>query len=446
MVVDRDLIQNKTTVTVSTLPVSSLQRDASGRLKPYVIGLFFVWGFATVLMDSLVPRFKALFALSYAEVMLTQFSFFLAYFCFSLPAGALVARVGFVRGIVIGLATMTAGCLLFIPASSAAIYPFFLVALFVLAAGITVLQVAANPLIAVLGPRQTSHSRLNLAQAFNSLGTFVGPYFGAWLILGSMGASGTSAPAHPAARAAQAHTLELPFLYIAVVLAIACAVFVAFWTVRLQTRSAAAGRAATPAGRDARVRMLDLSLLRRGRTRLGVLTIFMYVGAEVYIGSLLTNYLMSQHTLGLAAASAGRLVSLYWGGAMLGRLVGSALMRRIPASALLTACAIGAAVLASVSAVSSGSIAAYTALAIGLCNSIMFPTIFSLSIEGLGERVPQGSSLLCLAIVGGAIIPLIGGKVADLASPSVSLFVPVVSYVWIAVFGLICRFSATAID
>ncbi|HEX4024630.1 MAG TPA: sugar MFS transporter [Steroidobacteraceae bacterium] len=437
------------------MPAGTVPRDASGRLKPYVIGLFFAWGFSTVLMDSLVPRFKALFALSYAEVMLTQFSFFLAYFFFSLPAGALVARVGYVRGIVIGLAIMTAGCLLFIPASSAAVYPFFLAALFVLAAGITVLQVAANPLIAVLGPSQTSHSRLNLAQAFNSLGTFVGPYFGAWLILGSMGTG--SAPADPALRAAQAHTLELPFLAIAVVLAIACAVFVAFWNLRLQVQQAAAARPATaPATRDAaagsadvkrpRARMLDLSLLRRGRTGFGVLSIFLYVGAEVYIGSLLTNYLMSQHTLGLAAASAGRLVSLYWGGAMLGRLVGSALMRRIPASALLSACAVGAAVLASVSALSSGSQAAYTALAIGLCNSIMFPTIFSLSIEGLGERVPQGSSLLCLAIVGGAVIPLLAGKVADLASPSISLFVPVVSYVWIAVFGLICRFGATVND
>ena len=356
-----------------------------------------------------------------------------------MPAGWLVARIGYVRGIVIGLATMTAGCLLFIPASSAVLYPLFLVALFVLATGITVLQVAANPLITVLGPSRTAHSRLNLAQAFNSLGTFVGPYFGAWLILSGMGTGDTVPPTDPVVRAAQAHTLERPFLYIAVVLAIACAVFAAFWGARVQGQAAVRGE-----GR--RERLIDWSLLGHGRTGLGVLSIFMYVGAEVYIGSVMINYLMSRHTLGLAAVTAGRLVSVYWGGAMLGRLVGSVLMRRIPASVLLTACAIGAATLASVSALSTGLLAAASALAIGLCNSIMFPTIISLSLEGLGERVPQASSLLCLAIVGGAVIPLIAGKVADLASPSTSLFVPVVSYVWIAVFGLMCRLRATATD
>jgi FHS family L-fucose permease-like MFS transporter len=402
------------------------------RLRLCVVGLFFAWGFSTVLVDSLVPRFKALFALSYAEVMLTQFSFFLAYFVFSIPAGALVTRVGYVRGIVLGLATMTLGCLLFVPASSLVRYPMFLVALFVLAAGITVLQVAANPLITQLGPRQTAHSRLNLAQAFNSLGTFIGPYFGAALILAGMGTTGTRAPVNALQRLAQARLLERPFLLIAVVLAVACAVFIAFWNARLPGE--AQGKRDHASGR-----VLDWSLLMHGRTGFGVLSIFMYVGAEVYIGSIMTNFLMSRHILGLAAPDAGRLVSIYWGGAMIGRLIGSAAMRRIPASTLLSACAIGAAVLASVSALSSGLIAASTALAIGLCNSIMFPTIFSLSIEGLGPRVPQASALLCLAIVGGALLPLVAGKVADVTSPSISLFIPVISYVWILLFGVICR-------
>jgi FHS family L-fucose permease-like MFS transporter len=390
-----------------------------------------------VLVDSLVPRFKALFALSYAEVMLTQFSFFLAYFVFSIPAGILVARVGYVRGIVLGLATMTLGCGLFEPASSLAVYPLFLVALFVLAAGITVLQVAANPLITVLGPRETAHSRLTLAQAFNSLGTFLGPYFGAWLILRGMGTATSQAPVSTAQRLAQAHLLERPFLSIAVVLAIACAVFIAFWNARLPGERRG-GESRHADGADERPRMLDWSLLAHGRTGLGVLSIFLYVGAEVYIGSIMTNYLMSRQILGLAAPDAGRLVSVYWGGAMIGRLMGSAAMRRIPAPLLLAACAIGAAALACTSALSSGLLAAGSALAIGLCNSIMFPTIFSLSIEGLGVRVPQASALLCLAIVGGAVMPLVAGKIADLTSPSTSLFVPVVSYVWILLFGLFC--------
>lgn len=402
--------------------------STSPTLRAFVVGLFFCWGFSTVLVDTLIPRLKALFTLSYAEVMLTQFCFFLAYFVVSVPAGILIARVGYVRGIVIGLTTMTVGCLLFIPASSLAQYEFFLLALFVMAAGITVLQVAANPLIAILGSPQTSHSRLNLAQAFNSLGTFVGPFFGAWLILGSM-SSDTTVPGNAVSNAVtNAASLKLPFLYIAVGLAAMAAVFIAFWRTDLGGGSASTGTM----GRS------TFSLLRRPRSGLGAVSIFLYVGAEVSIGSLLTNYLMEQHTLGLVAAAAGRMVAFYWGGAMVGRLIGAAAMRRLPAGLVLAACALGAASLASLSALSAGALAAYAAIAIGLCNSIMFPTIFTLSIEGLGARTPQGSALLCLAIVGGAIVPLITGSAADHFGISNALFVPALCYLWIAIFGFSC--------
>lgn len=392
------------------------------RLRPFVVGLFFCWGFATVLVDTLIPRLKALFTLSYAEVMLTQFCFFLAYFIVSVPAGSLIARVGYVRGIVVGLTTMTLGCLLFIPASSSGTYELFLLALFVMASGITVLQVAANPLVAILGTSETSHSRLNLAQAFNSLGTFVGPFFGAWLILGSMTTLEGAAPL-------SGDNLKLPFLYIAIGLALLSAVFLAFWNARLGDDKVAT---------EVSVDRSTFSLLKRPRSGFGALSIFVYVGAEVSIGSVLTNYLMEEHTLGLAAAAAGRMVSFYWGGAMVGRLIGAAVMRKVPAGLVLAACAIGAGGLASLSAVSVGALAAYAAIAIGLCNSIMFPTIFTLSIEGLGARTPQGAALLCLAIVGGAIVPLITGVAADQFGLSMALFVPALCYVWIALFGWWC--------
>ncbi|HEX4052205.1 MAG TPA: sugar MFS transporter [Steroidobacteraceae bacterium] len=419
---------------ISDNRVSSNERTSV--LRVCVVGLFFLWGFSTVLNDTLVPRFKALFALSYAQVMLTQFAFFLAYFICSVPAGLLVARIGYVRSIVVGLAIMTAGCLLFVPASAAVVYTLFLVALFVVAAGISVLQVAANPFIAQLGPSATSHSRLNLAQAFNSLGTFVGPYFGAWLILGAVPGASAGTPSTAIERAQQAHALQLPFVIIAGVLAVALVVFAMFWN-----RS---GIVASAPQRQAGIGEA-FALLGNPRTAFGALAIFVYVGAEVTIGSLMINYLMSPHTLGLAAVSAGRMVSLYWGGAMVGRLVGAALLRRVNASVLLSACAIGAALLATLSGLSSGAVAAAAALTVGLCNSIMFPTIFSLSIEGLGERAPQGAALLCLAIVGGAIIPPLAGKVADLSSLSVSLFVPVLCYIWISIFGVLTRTRALAV-
>ncbi len=408
--------------------------DAAARIAPLVVVLFFAWGFATVLIDSLIPKLKALFTLSYTEVMLTQFSFFLAYFLCSIPAGWILARIGYIRAIVGGLLVMAIGCVLFIPAVNFGLFGGFLVALFVMAAGITMLQVAANPLIAVLGSPDSSHSRLNLAQAFNSLGTFIGPFVGAVFILGgnapAVDITTLTTEALASYRHAEAQMVQGPFLGIAAGLVL---LVIIFWQFRRLTGKALEVQPVTSG--------IGLDVLRDPRLALGALSIFMYVGAEVSIGSLLTNYLMQDSTLGLAPAKAGTLVSLYWGGAMVGRFVGSAVLRRVPAGFVLAACAAGAVILASTSSISSGMVAAVTIIAVGLCNSIMFPTIFTLAIEKLGPKTPQGSAMLCLAIVGGAIIPVVTGYVADHTSLATALLVPAACYLWIAAYGLLTRFG-----
>lgn len=396
----------------------------AGRTLYLVVFLFFAWGFATVLIDTLIPKLKGLFALTYAEVMLTQFSFFLSYFLFSMPAAVVLSRIGYSRSIALGLVVMAAGCLLFAPAASIGLYPVFLAALFVMAAGITMLQVAANPYVAILGPESTSASRLTLTQAFNSLGTTIGPLVGAAFILGNENTAATSAPS-AAARAAEIRAVQTPFLAIAAILVVVAAVF---WAKR--AADAAAAERAVGLGASFRV-------LRKARLALGALSIFLYVGAEVSIGSLLVNYLMESSVLGLEAPRAGRLVSLYWGGAMLGRFIGAYILKKMPGGLLLLVAASGAALLAGGSSVSVGTVAAVTLIAVGLCNSIMFPTIFTLALEGLGEQKPAGSGALCMAIVGGAIVPVITGAVADRYGIAASLAVPAICYAWIIFYGLL---------
>ena len=400
--------------------------------RPVLVGLvvflFFAWGFATVLLDTLVPKLKGVFDLSYTEVMLTQFSFFISYFLFSIPAGLILSRIGYIRGAVLGLVVMAAGCGLFLPAASLGLFPAFLIALFVMAAGITMLQVAANPFIELLGPESTSHSRLTLAQAFNSLGTTVGPWIGAMLILRrgvTIDTHGLSPTALAAARQAEAQSVQLPFLIIAGMLA---ALAIAFWLLRKSPAPAVAGQAKLSA---------ILALLGRPRLVLGALAIFVYVGAEVSIGSLLTNYLMQPSVLAIAAQRAGELVSLYWGGAMVGRFVGSYVLQRVRPGFLLAGCAVGACLLALTSSFSTGEVAAFSLIAVGLFNSIMFPTIFSLASEKLGAETPQGSGLLCMAIVGGAILPLATGALADTTSLATALLIPAAAYVWIAAYGIL---------
>jgi FHS family L-fucose permease-like MFS transporter len=393
-----------------------------------VVFLFFAWGFGTVLNDTLIPKLKGLYSLTYSEVMLTQFCFFLSYFIFSIPAGLLLSRIGYVRGIVVGLVVMAAGCALFFPASTADAFGGFLLALFVIAAGMTMLQVAANPYIELLGPESTSHSRLTLAQAFNSFATFVGPRVGAILLLRTgvtLNMSGLSPAALSTLRVGETRTIAWPYLAMAAILVLLAVVF---WTFR--------ERNAPTVARQAQLKGV-LSLLNRPRLVLGAAAIFIYVGAEVSIGSIMTNYLMQASVLGLVAERAGTLVSYYWGGAMVGRFIGAYVLRLVKPGYALSACAIGAALLAVLSSLSTGPFAAWTLIAVGLCNSIMFPTIFSLATERLGEQTPNGSGLLCMAIVGGAIIPLITAGIADRAGLATSLLVPAVCYIGIVVYGIL---------
>lgn len=403
---------------------------ASRIIVAAVVALFFLWGGLTSLNDILIPKLKGLFSLSYAEAMLTQFAFFMAYFIVSIPAGALIARIGYLKGIVVGLVTMAVGCLMFVPASSSGIYPAFLAALFVLAAGITILQVGANPLIANLGDPATSHSRLTLAQAFNSLGTTLFPPVGALVILGSMSKVDPAGLA-PAERALflakEAGVIGHAYIAIAMIL-----LFVAlFFFLRRAAITGGQGASASLAG--------SFALLRRGRLAGGVAALFLYVGAEVAIGSMLVSYLAQDRVMALSEQVAGTMIALYWGGAMAGRFVGAMLLRRFRPGLVLATVCIGAVLLIALSALSTGAVAGYAILAVGLMNAIMFPTIFSLGIEGLGERTPQGSGLLCMAIVGGAIIPLLTGAIADATSLAMALAIPASCYLLIAIYGWSAR-------
>jgi FHS family L-fucose permease-like MFS transporter len=403
-------------------------KTGSRSLVILVIALFFIWGGATSLNDILIPKLKGLYALSYAEVMLTQFAFFTAYFVVSIPAGALITRIGYLKGIVVGLVVTALGAVLFWPAAGSGIYMSFLGALFVLAAGITILQVAANPFIASLGDERTSSSRLTFAQAFNSLGTTIWPYIGSNLILaGTVSAvdPATLSPAAlPAYRAQESAIIAHVYIGIAIVLAVIALIF---WV----RRNAVANE------RPDAVGFFDsLHLLKQKRILFGVVALFCYVGAEVSIGSLMVNYLGQPDVMGLDPRSAGERLSLYWGGAMIGRFIGAALLQRVEPGRLLALFCGATIALVLTSILSGGAAAGWSLLAVGLFNSIMFPTIFSLALQGQGDRTPEASGLLCMAIVGGAILPLVSGGIADATSIATALVIPIICYVVIGIFGL----------
>ncbi|TMP31663.1 glucose/galactose MFS transporter [Pseudoalteromonas rubra] len=379
--------------------------------------LFFLWGFITVLNDVLIPRLKAVFDLSYTEAMLVQFCFFSAYFIVSLPAGAFLKRFGYKNGVLTGLVIAAGGCLLFYPAVVVHEYWLFLTALFVLASGITVLQVSANPYVAALGPEKTASSRLNLAQALNSLGTTVGPAVGGMLLFG--------AGASVATDAASADSVKVPYLILAGALLLIAAVF-AF--LKLPTIEAH-----TEEG-DCKAR--GHKLTEAPHLVMGVAAIFCYVGAEVAIGSFLVNYFAEPSIAGMEEHTAAKYISYYWGGAMVGRFIGSAALQKIAPSKALMFNAIAIIALLLLTMSTDGKLAMFAVLAVGLFNSIMFPTIFSIAIEGLGSLTSKGSGWLCLAIVGGALIPLVQGLVADNAGIQISFIVPMVCYVFIAWYGL----------
>ncbi len=412
-------------------PAGTGRADGSAPdLRMFVYGLFFIFGGITSLNDVLIPKLKELFTLSYAEVMLVQSAFFAAYFTVSIPGALIVKRIGYMRTAVVGLVTMMAGCLLFVPASSSGLFAAFLLALFVLAAGITIVQVVANPLISMLGPPSTAHSRLTFAQAFNSLGTTVFPYVGGILILGSLASvdpKTLDAAALSAYRVQESHAVVQAYLGLAVALALVALVV---WLRRKRLVEVPAEP----------VRFFQsFDLLRRPRFALGALCIFLYVGAEVTIGSVIVNYLMEADVLGLGQEAAGKHVALYWGGAMVGRFAGALLLRMFSPGLVLASVAMGAIALLMISTTTTGAVAGYALLAVGLCNSIMFPTIFSLACEGLGRRAADGSGIICVAIVGGAIIPLITGYAADRAGLHLALIVPALCYAVILFFGVYAR-------
>jgi FHS family L-fucose permease-like MFS transporter len=384
-----------------------------------VTSVFFMWGFITVLNDVLIPHLKALFTLNYAEAMLIQFIFFGAYFVMSLPAGRVIERFGYRSSIVIGLAVTGIGALLFVPAARLVSYGVVLGAFFVLASGITLLQVAANAYASLLGdPRQAS-ARLTLAQALNSLGTMLAPLFGGILILG-LAAPDTDAAAF---HAAQASLVTPPYL------AIAAALFVLAFLVRAfdlpELREAEDAAHAHTFG----------EVLRHRHVRLGVVAIFVYVGAEVAIGSFMINYLSLPAIGGVSERDASHYVSLYWGGAMVGRFAGVLLMRRFEPRMLLAIAAAVAALLVATTMLSRGSVALWSVVAIGLFNSIMFPTIFTLGIAGLGTATDKAASLLIMAIVGGAIVPLAEGALADRVGVQLAFALPLACYLFIVFYG-----------
>jgi len=407
-------------------------------LRLFVFALFFIFGGITSLNDIVVPKLKGLFTLTYGQAMLVQFAFFMAYFVISLPGAAIVRRVGYMRTAFVGLLTMTAGCLLFIPASSSGVFGMFLLALFVLGSGITIVQVVANPLISMLGPPATAHSRLTFAQAFNSVGTTVFPYVGSILILSSLSTvdlTQLSRSALGAFRAQQSHVIAATYLGLATVLLV---VALLVWMRRNRLKE---GPVESVTFRHA------FDLLRQRRFGFGALCIFLYVGAEVSIGSLMVNYLMQPSALALDADTAGKHVSFYWGGAMVGRFIGAYLLRIYsPGKVLACAAALVLALLA-ISANSSGAVSGWTLIAIGLFNSIMFPTIFSLASEGLGPRAAEGSGIICMAIVGGAIVPWITGHTADVVKDlladwtplKTAMIVPAICYLGILSFGVYAR-------
>lgn len=417
-----------------------------------VTSLFFMWGFITVLVDALIPRLKDVFELTYLQAGLVQFAWFTAYGLISIPGGKLIKRIGYQNGILAGLSLAAMGCLIFYPAASTRLFPLFLLALFVVAAGITVLQVAANPYISVLGPEEGASSRLNLAQAFNSLGTTIAPIVSAGYLLGDTVKSGEqqmslTAEALEMYRAAEAGAVQGPFVILAA----------SFLLLALVIRKVSLPRILEGGGEGGTLS----ELIANRRLMAGAVAIFVYVGAEVALGSYMVNYglslnvheMMQSHPIlermaGLAASIKGQsvldldpkgklgvLLTFYWGGAMIGRFIGAGLMQRFKPALLLGVFATLALALVVASSSSSGLMALLMLLGVGLFNSIMFPTIFTLGIAELGDLKPQGSGILCSAIVGGAFIPPAFGAIVDASGFALALLLPALCYAYIAGFG-----------
>ena len=417
----------------------------------FLTSLFFLWGFITVLVDSLIPRLKDVFEMSYAKTVLVQFAFFVAFFVFSLPAGYLLSKIGYKKGIVLGLLTMAAGCLLFYPAAEYRLFSVFLVGYFTLAGGITILQVAANPFVALLGSEEGASSRLNLSQAFNSLGTTIAPVVGALFLLSdSVKSSDEIAVLNETQKSeyymAESATVQTPFLLISAFIILLAVVFLFTKLPKLIEESPKGGY---------------FKLLKNKMMLLGALGIFVYVGAEVAVGSFLVNYFSDMGLASVVAESEtmmsiantiastfnktftdsdpksllGIFVIFYWGGAMIGRFVGAYLTKIMAAGKVLSIFALLAIAMILISINTTGLLSMWSILAVGLFNSIMFPTIFTLSLEGLGDLKAQASGLLCMAIVGGAIIPFFFGSLIDGVGFKMAFILTIACYAYILFYG-----------
>jgi MFS transporter, FHS family, L-fucose permease len=394
-----------------------------------VTTLFFMWGFLTCLNDILVPHLKSIFDLNYRQVMLVQFAFFGAYFLFSIPSAKIIDWIGYQRSMVVGLLTMGVGAFLFVPAASAPSYPLFLAALVVLAAGITCLQVAANPYVTVLGKSSTASSRLNLTQAFNSLGTFLAPFFGGLLILSAapkaMEEIRAMAPdALQAYRLHEAATVKTPYVGLGIALVVLAAAIGSFKLPKIPQAQHKVGE------------KVNDSIWRHPNLIFGAIGIFVYVGAEVAIGSFLVNYFSQPEIGGLTEKVAASFVAFYWGGAMVGRFIGSGLLQKMKTGQLLGICSVCAAALVTISMISTGHFAMWSIILVGFFNSIMFPSIFTLGVAELGPLTGDGSGVMIMAIVGGAILPLAQGAIADRIGIHHAFFLPVVCYLYILYFAL----------
>jgi len=420
---------------MANVSVGSPSASSSGNSGSYkgplavVTTLFFMWGFLTCLNDILVPHLKSIFDLNYARVMLIQFAFFGAYFIFSIPSAKIIDWIGYQRSMVAGLLLMGLGAFLFVPAASVPSYPLFLGALIVLAAGITCLQVAANPYVTVLGKPETASSRLNLTQAFNSLGTFLAPFFGGLLILSAapkaMDEIRAMAPdALQAYRLHEAATVKTPYVGLGIALVILAIAIGSFKLPKIEHAQHKVGE------------HVNDSIWKHANLVFGAIGIFVYVGAEVSIGSFLVNYFSQPEIAGLTERAAASFVAFYWGGAMVGRFVGSALLQKISTPKLLGICAVCAAALVAISMLATGQVAMWSIILVGFFNSIMFPSIFTLGVAELGPLTGDGSGILIMAIVGGAIIPVAQGWIADRIGIHHAFFLPVICYLYILFFAV----------
>lgn len=411
------MIAPSTASSSAPQPLTGTPPPSNGAALSALTVLFFMFGFLTCLNDILIPYLKAIFQLSFAQANLVNFCFFGAYFFMSIPAGRLVKRVGYKQGMLLGFVVAAAGCMLFYPAASSRLYGLFLGALFILATGITLLQVAGNPYVAVLGPPESASSRLTLTQAFNSLGTTLAPILGSAFILSRLpDVSNATTGA-----TIDVTAVQLPYLGIGVVLLVMSAILSRLRLPHISSEEAPGGAPATHQ-RPWHYRHLVL----------GCVGIFAYVGAEVAIGSHIVSYLALPDVAGLSAKAGGDRVAYYWGAAMVGRFLGAYLLRIIRPSYLLAANALAAVALVAISASSTGAVAMWTLLAVGLMNSLMFSTIFTLALDKLGRHTEEAAGLLCTAIVGGAIIPVLFGAIADKSGLRLALLLPVICYLYIA--------------